>query len=170
MTYKWIGAILVIAGSGGFGFRMASLHRKTEKHLRQFLQVLDEMECLLQYKMMPLPELCRCAVRRIQGPLRTLLLQFAQELEQQVAPDAPSCMAAALAQCHNVGGSLRYLCSELGHCLGAYDLPGQIKGLESVRENCQRVLKNLECNRELRIRSYQTLGICAGVALVILFV
>lgn len=170
MTYKWIGAILVIAGSGGFGFTMASVHRKTEKQLRQFLQVLEEMDCLLQYKMMPLPELCRSAVRRIQGPIRTLLLKFTLELEQQVAPDASSCMAAALARCPNISGNLRYLCSELGNSLGVYDLPGQLKGLESVRKNCKRILKNLECNRELRIRGYQTLGICAGVALAILFV
>ena len=170
MTYKWIGAILVIAGSGGFGFTMAYYHRKTERHLRQFLQILEDMECLLQYKLMPLPELCRNSVRRINGPLRTLLLQFALELEQQVAPDAPSCMAAALARCQNLAGSLRYLSSELGQCLGVYDLPGQLQGLESVRKNCQIVLKNLECNRELRIRSYQTLGICAGAALAILFI
>ena len=170
MTYKWIGAILVIAGSGGFGFSMASLHRRTEKHLQQFLQILEDMECLLQYKLMPLPDLCRNSVGRVRGPLRTLLLKFATELEEQVAPDAPSCMAAALAQCKNISGSLRYLSSELGHCLGIYDLPGQLKALESVQKNCQRVLKNLECNRELRIRSYQTLGICAGAALAVLFI
>ena len=170
MAYKWIGAALVIAGSGGFGFTMAVLYRKTENQLRQFLQILEDMECLLQYKLMPLPELCRNAVRRIQGPLRTLLLQFAKELEQQVAPDAPSCMAAALARCDGLNGNVRYLCSELGHSLGIYDLPGQLKGMETVYKNGVKVLKNLECNRELRIRGYQTLGICAGVALAILLV
>lgn len=170
MTYKWIGAALVIAGCSGFGFTLASAQRKNEKLLRQFLQLLEDMECLLQYKLMPLPELCRSSVRRISGPLRTIILMFAQELEQQVAPDAPSCMGAALAKCRNLSGSVRYLVSELGQSLGVYDLAGQLQGLESVRKNCERVLKNLECNREVRIRSYQTLGICAGVALAILFV
>ena len=170
MAYKWIGAALIIAGSSGFGFSLASSHRKTEKQLRQFLQILEEMECLLQYKLISLPELCRNVVRRINGPLRNLFLQFAKELEHQVAPDAPSCMAAALAQCKNINGNLRYLCSELGYSLGVYDLAGQLKGLDSARKNCERVLKNLECNRELRIRSYKTLGICAGVAIVLLFV
>lgn len=170
MTYKWIGALLVILGSSGFGFCMGSHHRKTEKQLRQFLQILEDMTCLLQYKIMPLPDLCRNSVHRINGPLRALMLQFAGELEKQVAPDAPSCMSAALAYCPNLGGSLRYLASELGHSLGIYDLPGQLQGLKSAQENCQRVLKNMECNRELRIRSYQTLGICTGTALAILFI
>ena len=132
--------------------------------------ILEEMECLLQYKLVSLPELCRNAVRRLNGPLHNLFRVLAVELEQQVAPDAPSCMAAALAQCKNINGNLRYLCSELGYSLGVYDLPGQLKGLDSVRKNCERVLKNLECNRELRVRSYKTLGICVGIAIAILFV
>ena len=157
MIYKWIGAGFVIAACSGFGFSLASLHRKQEKLLRQFLQVLEDMECMLQYKLMPLPELCRSSVRRIGGPIRTVLLQFAQELEQQVAPDAPSCMSVALASCQFPEGSLKYLA-------------GQLQGLESVKANCELVLKNLECNREVRIRSYQTLGICTGVAMAILFI
>lgn len=170
MTYKWIGAALVIAGCSGFGYTLASAHRKNEKQLHQLMRVLEDMACLLQYKLMPLPELCRSSVGRIAGPVRSLFLFFAEELEQQIAPDAPSCMAAALAKCQNLNGSLRYLCSELGHSLGVYDLPGQLTGLESVYKNCQRVLENLECNRELRIRSYQTLGVCAGVALAVIFI
>lgn len=170
MTFKWIGAILVIASCSGFGFTLASAHRRNEKQLRQFLRILEDMDCMLQYKLLPLPELCRGSVRRIGGPLRTLMIHFARELEQQVAPDASSCMAAALAKCPPLSGNLRYLCSELGHSLGGYDLPGQLQGLDAVRKNCQRVLENMECNRELRIRSYQTLGICAGVALAILFI
>ena len=170
MIYKWIGAGFVIAACSGFGFSLASLHRKQEKLLRQFLQVLEDMKCMLHYKLMPLPELCRSSVRRIGGPIRTVLLQFAQELEQQVAPDAPSCMSVALASCQFPEGSLKYLLSELGMSLGVYDLAGQLQGLESVKVNSEIVLKNLECNREVRIRSYQTLGICAGVAMAILFI
>jgi stage III sporulation protein AB len=170
MTYKWIGAIFVVAGCSGFGFRMASVYRKQERFLRQMLLLLEDMTCQLQYKLLPLPELCRVVARRIDGPLRSVMRKFAEEMEQQVAPDAASCMAAALVSVDSLNGKQRLLCSELGHCLGVYDLPGQLKGLELVRKNCERVLKNMECNRELRIRNYQTLGICAGIALAILFI
>lgn len=170
MTYKWIGAALVIAGCSGFGFSLASAHRKQERQLRQLIQVLEDMVCLLQYKLLPLPQLCRSCADRTGGPLRTLLLLFSEELEQQLTPDASGCMAAALIRCQNLNGSLRYLCSELGYSLGVYDLSGQLQGLEGVKKNCYRVLENLECNRELRIKSYQTLGICAGVALAIIFI
>ncbi len=169
MTYKWIGAAFVIIGCSGFGFNMASAHRRNEKYLRQMIQILEDMKCLLQYKLMPLPELCRSSAGRIRGPMRTILLLFAEELERQVAPDAPSCMAVALENNQNMSSDIRYLFSLLGRSLGVYDLPGQLQGLDSVRKDCEIMLKNMECNRELRIRNYQTLGICAGVALAILF-
>ena len=170
MTYKWIGAALVIAACSGFGFTMASAHMKNEKQLRQMLLVLEDMECLLQYKLMPLPELCRSAANRINGPVRSLIQLFSQELERQIAPDVPTCMSAALSQCQNLNGNVRYLFSELGHSLGSFDLAGQVKSLEYVKNNCYIVLKHMESNRELRIKCYQTLGICAGVALAIILI
>ena len=169
MNYKWVGAIMVIVGCSGFGFTIASVHRKTEKHLRQMLQILLDMERLLQYKLMPLPDLCRSSVQRISGPLHRVMILFAEELEQQIAPDASSCMSAALINIRNLSSILRYLFMELGYSIGIYDLPGQLQGLEDVQIHCRKVLENMECNRELRIRSYQTLSICAGVALAILF-
>lgn len=170
MNYKWIGAVLVITACGGFGFSLAANHRRKEMMLLQMLRMLDYMECQLQYKLTPLPELCRMASREASSTLRQLFTIFAKELEQQVAPDAFSCMAAALAQVPSLGSQMRLICTELGRTLGIFDLPGQLKGLENVRNSCRKVLDSMECNREVRIKSYQTLGICAGVALVILFI
>ena len=60
--------------------------------------------------------------------------------------------------------------SELGESLGRFDLPGQLKGLEAVRRKCLMELEALGRNRTERLRCYQTLGLCAGAALVILFI
>ena len=58
----------------------------------------------------------------------------------------------------------------LGTSLGRFDLTGQLNGLEQVRSHCRRELEALAGNRDQRVRGYQTLGICAGAALAILFV
>ena len=42
--------------------------------------------------------------------------------------------------------------------------------MEIVRNYCDRELESLGKNGEERLRSYQTLGLCAGAALAILFV
>lgn len=169
MSYKWIGAVLVIAGCGGFGFSLAAGHKKEEKLLRQMLHVLQFMECELQYRLTPLPELCRQAGKETGGALRDVLLDLARELDWQVAPDACSCMTAALKKNRDIPTSLRRLLLQLGRTLGRFDLTGQIRGLQSVQAECEEEMKRLGKDRDVRMRSYQTLGLCAGTALAILF-
>jgi hypothetical protein len=54
--------------------------------------------------------------------------------------------------------------------MGRFDLEGQLNGLEAVRTRCRDWLDELISGREVRLRNYQTLGLCAGAALVILFI
>ena len=58
----------------------------------------------------------------------------------------------------------------LGQSLGRFDIPGQVSGLISIKQSVERELNALLTNMEVRIRSYKTLGLCAGAALAILFI
>lgn len=169
MTFKWIGAVLVILSCGGFGFLMAAAHRKEERTLRNLISALDYMECELQYRLTPLPELCQKAGNQNCGIIRQILLKLARELEAQIAPDVESCMTAALMQTE-VPVRIRQLFTMLGRSLGNFDLSGQLKSLAAVRGACRQELDGLTNNRDVRLRGYQTLGLCAGAALAILFI
>lgn len=169
MSYKWIGAVLIIAGCGGFGFSMAAGHRREEGTLRQLIHALNFMECELQYRLTPLPELCRQAGNEVKGTLREVFLNLARELDWQAAPDAASGMRAALKRSHELPRHTRQILLQLGQTLGRFDLPGQLKGLEEARAACRGQLEALGKNRDSRLRGYQTLGLCVGAALVILF-
>ena len=79
-------------------------------------------------------------------------------------------MRTAMEKCHDLPACLRRPLRLLGQTLGNFDLPGQLQGLKSSQDVCRRELARLEHNRDARLRSYQTLGLCAGAALVILFV
>ena len=170
MTLKWIGALLVIAGCGGVGFTMAANYRREERCLRALLRALDYMTCELQFRLTPLPELCRAAGKECGGPAGQALTALALELESQISPDADSCMYAALSKMENIPDTTAEALDLLGKSLGRFDLEGQLQGIESVRAHCRRELGNLEAGRDQRIRGYQTLGVCAGAALAILFV
>lgn len=169
MTIKLFGAFLVFAGCGGFGFLMASSHRREEHTLRQYLMALEYMECELGFRLTPLPQLCRAAANAVSGSVHTLLLRLADELDAQIFPDVSLCMAAAIAATPELSTNMREMLTELGTTLGRFDLPGQLKGLGSAALRAQNALSALEHNREGRLRSYQTLGLCAGAALAILF-
>lgn len=170
MTCKWIGAILILGSCGGFGFALAAQHLREEKTLRQLLAALDYMGCELQYRMTPLPELCRQTGEAVKGTVGQAFRALAQEMERQVSADVESCMNAALASVPDLPGQSRTALHMLGQTLGRFDLEGQLKGLEAVRMDCRSKLKALTENKEPRLRSYQTLGLCAGAALAILFI
>ena len=170
MTGKWIGVLLVICGCGGMGFSIAAASRREELALRQLLGALDYMECELQYHLTPLPELCRQAGREAKGAIQQILTALARELESQISPDVESCMNAALLGTRDIPRRVRQAFEIMGASLGRFDMEGQIKGLEAVRSFCRRELEGLSQNRDSRLRSYQTLGLCAGAALAILFV
>ena len=167
---KWIGAALVILGCGGFGFLLALNHKATENAFRQLTSALDFMECELRYHMTSLPELCKNAGRERTGIVRTVLLHLASELDAQVTPEVRTCMTAALQRSGEIPAPIRNIFEELGQSLGRFDLNGQLKGLNSARQRCRRELEALNTNRDVRLRSYQTLGLCTGAALAILLI
>jgi len=170
MLYKWIGAILIILGCGGFGFSIAAFHRRDEHTLRMLVSALDYMECELQFRMTPLPDLCRNVSSQTSGYLHHVFIALADTLDMQISPDVASCMNAALRQQSSLPPTTVHYLRLLGSTLGRFDLNGQLQGLESVRSSCRKTLDEMSNNRENRLRSYQTLGLCCGAALVILFI
>ena len=170
MNIKWIGAILILTASGGFGFQIVATHLFEERTLRQLVRLLDYMSSELQYRLTPLPELCRKVATEGKGILSSVFLHLALELEDQITPDVHRCMQAAIAKVKPIPSITIHQLELLGQSLGRFDLQGQIKGLDAVRTSCRQALDGLNQNRENRLRSYQTLALCAGAALVILFI
>lgn len=170
MSFKLIGALCILFGCGGFGFQIAAAQLREENTLRQLIRVLDFMECELQYRLTPLPELCRQAAKECTGSLSSLFTMISRELEEQISPNVATCMAAAISKTEKLPQSTVNALELLGNSMGRFDLNGQLKGLDTVRGECRRHLEALATNKDVRMRSYKTLGLCAGAALVILFI
>lgn len=170
MDIRWIGAVLIITGCGGYGFMLCANELQAIRDLRQLVRILEFMMCEIQFHMTPLPEVCLMAGKEVPGPLSAVFIRMGQELSGNVFLDASSCMASALSCFPGADARTHQQLKLLGTNLGRFDLDGQLKGLESVRDSCRKELELLEDNRSVRLRSYQTLGLCAGAALAILLV
>lgn len=170
MIIRVLGGIIIVFACGGFGFMMAAAYKKEISMLREFVFVLDFMECELQYRQTPLPELCRLAAIQAHGALRKMFLSLTNELEDKLSADVAQCMNVALNQNQGLPKQIQHLFGLLGSNLGRFDMEGQLKGLESVRQECRRNLNILNTNGDIKIRNLQTLGLCAGAALAILFI
>lgn len=161
---------MIILACGGVGFSMATAHRQKENMLQQIISAVALMTSELQFRQTVLPQLMHLCAKETSGTISRVFAAMHRELQRQIAPDAACCMAAVVDEMPKMPDSIREKLTLLGNCLGRYDLSGQISGLETVAQLCQRELSGLLHNRDARMRSYVTLGLCAGVALVILFI
>lgn len=166
---RFVGAVLVIVSCGGFGCTMSSYYRKVIRMLHQLFFVLQEMEWELKYRLTPLPELCGVCATSSSGELREVFLMLKKELETGVFAEISGCMNAIL-QTIQLPCQCSSCLKELSNSLGRYDLDGQLQGLEAVKERCRSYLEVMESHRPERLRSYHTLALCAGGALLIILV
>lgn len=170
MLIKWIGAVLIVVASAGIALTMAACHKRQVASLKDLIYALDFMECELQFRMLSLPQLCRQTAAESQSRLGHIFTELAQELDSQISPDAHCCMQSILLRHSKLPEETRKCLMLLGENLGRFDLSGQLKGLEAVREECRQRLSRIRSDGDDRLRSYQTIGICAGAALVILLI
>ena len=138
--------------------------------LRTLEGILSSMHKQLECRLTPLPELCRHGAKLWNGTVSRIFLTFAEELEGETYPDAATCMNWAIQKFRDIPPKTLFALELFGKNVGCYDLNGQLLVLNEVISYCQQELGKLSENREPRLRSYQTLGLCAGAALVILFI
>ena len=167
MSFKWFGAALIVGSCGGFGISLAMHQKREEAMLIRLSRIIDEMLWELPFQLTPLPELIRHSAGKNSGIIGTVFLNLAEQLDRQVLPDVLSCMEACLPDSILSFMRLRKMLLLLGQSLGRFDLSGQLKGLSAVRERCGQELRELQSQRDTRLRSYRILSLCAGAALVI---
>lgn len=168
MYTKIIGAVLIVSCCGGYGMFLAANHRKDVLLLHELVRALDVMICELEYRLTPLPELCRNGGQTICQPLQGVFLQLAETLQNKTFPDVQECMQIVLQQNKSLSQNVKHQLYQFGQTLGRFDLTGQLRGLAECKQECLLKLNELENNQQQRLRSYQTLGFCAGAALAIL--
>lgn len=170
LSMKWVGAILIVGGCTWFGFSIAYAYRRKIIILKRLLSLIDYMRCELQYRLTPLPLLCKQASMESDGIIRDIFSRLSEELESQLSPDCACCMDKVLDQFPYLPIVIKNLLCSLSRSLGKFDLNGQLQSLDHVRTECREALEKMTTDQDSRLRSYQTLGICSGAAIVILFV
>lgn len=166
---RLLGAAMLVAGCGGFGFSLASAQRREARMLHRLISVLQEMEWELKYRMTELPELCSLAADASSGSLRCVFRELGEKLRRREVLDISACFNDILER-RDLPKYVRRNLKQLGACLGRFDLEGQVQGLEAVRCQCRQDLARLQENGPQRMRNYQILALCAGAALAILFI
>ena len=169
MLMRYIGAVLIFASCGSFGFLLAANYRREERCLAELLRLLERMQNELSYRLTPLPQICANIAQTASGCLSMAFKALAGELEGQNAPDAAQCMKNAVKTAKDTPKPVEKLLLLLGDSLGEYDLQGQLNELSAVKCECQSLLEQMRQQQDMRLRSYRTLGLCVGAGLAVLF-
>ena len=162
---KWLGAAGICLACAGVGFSMARELEQQERLLGILLHKLGYIYRQLHYRATPLPELLLNAAGEEQDPISAIFRAIPGHLHGQNGQVA---MEDALQTWKNIPEAVKTLLSLLGGCMGAFDLDGQLSHLESVMEECKRSMAHLAETKQIRLRNYRTMGICAGAAITIL--
>ena len=126
MSLRFFGAVLIVFGCGGFGAMLARNDRLAEQSLRSLCAGLDLMSSELQYRLTPLPDLCRMAGEELGGGVGAGYSALAMVSEDQISPDVNACMHAALAKNPNLPEATAACFRILGTSLGRFDLYSNI--------------------------------------------
>lgn len=170
MYIKLIGAFLIVGSCSIAGFQIAAAHLRETGILKQIIMAMDYMESELVYRRTPLPELCAEAACKSSGMLHDILLDFSKALNDHASSNAESCVKEVLSHFSNFPAVGKQMLMQFGSSAGIFELDGQISSLKAVKQECHRQLTVRQENQEVRLRSYRTLGICAGAALAVILI
>ena len=170
MNVKLIGSVLIVISCAFVGFQMAAMHRRETNTIKQIITVMEYMEAELIYRHTPLPELCSSAAERSSGMLRDIFMSFSKAFTDHTSSNGENCVKEVLDQFTQFPEVCKKLLLQFGGTVGIFDLNGQVDALKAVKQECHRQLAVRQENQEIRLRSYQTLGICAGAALAIILI
>ena len=168
---RLIGAALLAGGSSALGLGAVARLEGRVRDLRDLIAGLEVMERELSWRMLPLPELLECAAQGTGSRAARffrLCARGASHLNgrpfRQIWLEGEEASGLLLEETD------RLLLERLGGVLGRYDGENQRQALaEAVRRLEERRLQ-AQSQRQRLGRVYGTLGVAAGVLLIILLI
>lgn len=170
MMLRLFGAALIVASCSGFGFYIAARYKKEVFCLRKLSAIIQFIEWELEYRLTPLPQVCSSIADKTRFYFSAVFRDLGNALSFQISPDVAMCMHNILLSQNDIPRLSRHYLEILGETLGEYDVDGQLKSLAQLRQSINNHLDEMKEGQKERLRCYQTLGVCAGAALAILFV
>lgn len=173
MWLKIAGGVLVLFVSSCVGFQLAARCSGRPQHIRQIISCLGSLKSYITYACLPLNEaLIQCS-HGIYGPVAEFFHQTATLLEQNGGLSPQQAINTVL---DDMKGRLMLkqpeleILSILGANLGIMNREEQGNYLSMIIEQLETFASEAARLRDLNTKMYRYLGICGGLAIVILLV
>lgn len=169
--FKMLGALLIITACSSWGFYLANSFKLRPVQLRTLLSAFNLLETEISYASTPLPMALEKIAKHVTKPVNILLLKTKEELLQGDGITANEAWSKAIdyfkAQAFLDEEDLQIL-REFGAGLGNSDKVEQLKNLQLTKELIREQQLKAEVRRQQNERIWKTMGVLAGVALVLI--
>ena len=167
MELRLFGMALVLGASVFTGMQAAAAVKRCCSQLSQLRLALELMRCEIACRLTPMRQLSGMLKTACRGELARFFGRMEAELQKgsDVARAAESAkQLVRLRLPKEVQQSL----DELFSTFGSYDDRGQLRLIELTQSRVAGALEQLSKEQPKRCRCYEMLGLCAGLALIIL--
>ena len=138
--------------------------------LHALLAALEAMKGEIEYRLTPLPELFAALGEGTEPVTAAFFRGCAAMMEADRALPPQLVLGRAMEQTTSLQWSARTreTVRNLAFSLGKFDLGGQVRAIELAQERLRAELAEVQAGSRARCRSYETIGICAGLALAVI--
>lgn len=165
------GMVMVFSACAGLGIHAAGVVRRTVRQLTQLKLSLEMMQCEISYSLTPIGKLCGILSSACGGEVGAFYGAMEQKLKDGTRSVAE---AAGAAMSETTGLRLtplaRQSLMELFGSFGKFGSEEQLKLIALTMERITAELSELSAQKQSRCRCYEALGVCAGLAMVILVI
>ena len=167
---KLLGAALVTVSASLVGFGFARGVRRQCAQLEGLLWALDFMQAELSARLTPLPQLFSMLASCRQRDVAAFFEAAGRALSVPPGCTVPVSFKRGFQASPGLspGQDTVQALYGLAQGLGRFDLESQLGAIERAKGSITSVLLQLQAQKRARCRSYETIGICAGLALAVI--
>lgn len=167
---RTVGIVLVLCGAIGFGAGRAVRYYRQAGQLRDLQNALELLRCEMNYTLLPLPKLCDLTAKRVGGAVGEYFAAFGRLLDEGHGRQSASQGAFERTRRLELPPDAEMVLLELCGGIGRYDLEGENRLLRLSAERIEAAVVRTEAEKKPLAKSSVVLGICTGLAIVILAV
>lgn len=173
MWLKIIGSLIIITVGTAIGFGLARQLSERPRQIRQIIRCITSLKSYIGYVATPLPEALLNCARGTQGPIAEFFDKVANILEENGWMTPQEAIKQALTDGEGrltLEDPEREILFVLGANLGGTSREEQQEYLNMVLGQLSHIEKEAVKQHEQNARMYRYLGICGGLAVVILLI
>lgn len=171
--FRIAGAVLVVIGCTGLGFRYRQELKEGLRSLYQIRQIMELMISEISYSKATLPECCRQAGLKSEEPYRSALISIYEQITEKSGVSFAGCWQEEMGKCLKglpVSAAERDMVLGFAECSGLTDNRMQIRAIEQYRDMIDSAIRTREQNVAQQGRMAAGLGVMSGLLLTIILI